>query len=401
MKTKTQLTPKVAPKTKLSTRLIYVVGGIVIATIIGIVLFIQLNLGNPFSSLAASVTFTSNGSGNWTTGATWQGGASPGAALNDNDVTIKANHTIASNVSLTGDNNVVLTIEANGHLTINGDLTVQNNLVLNNSGTLIITGNLVLKNGGALTVNGGGTMNVGNDITAENNTNFIVNGQLNVGGDVSFGSNKVFNGTGVVRIAGTGCSAWTGTTPCQNTPVVLPVKLLSFTAEDGNDGTVKIAWSTAQEKNNDYFTVQRSVDGTTYNEVDVVKGKGTTQSISKYAISDENPAADRMYYRLTQTDFDGTTEVFNPVFVQVKLKAREISAYPNPMTGRILTVRLPKAEEGTLQFLDNGGKLIRSQEIDGSSNTVELEFDEDLLPGLYYVKYQSGGAVQNLKVIKK
>jgi hypothetical protein len=402
MKTKMQLSPKVAPNIKLSARMIYVVGGIIIAILIGIFLFIYLNLGNPFRSLAADITFTSNGSGNWATNATWQGGASPGGTLNSNDVTIKSNHTVTRTGDVTGSTNVVISIEANASLTINGDLIVDNDFILNNSGTLIVTGSLMLKNNAALTVNGGGTMTVSNNVIAENNTNFIVNGQLNVGGDVTFGNNEVFGGTGSVRIAGNGCGDWAGSTPCQNGSTILPVKLLAFKASDHEDGTVKITWSTAQEKNNDYFTIQRSGDGLTYTDLGTVKGNGTTENVSHYDMVDNDPGAERLYYRLAQTDFDGATEIFAPVFVQVKLKPGQLSAYPNPMTGRNLTVHLPKIEAGTIQFLDNGGKIILHKESDGSSNLIELDFADDLLQGLYYIKYKSrSGAVQSLKIVKK
>lgn len=398
-----QLKPKVAPRVKQSTTTIYyVVGGIVIASIIGIILFIQLNLGNSTDSLAASGTFTSNVSGNWTTNATWLGGTAPSTDLDGDNITIKTNTSILRSGDITGDNGVALTIQSNGTLTINGDLTVKNNLILNNTGTLIITGSLIGKNGAVVTINGGGSVSVGKDVAFENNTSFTVNGSLTVGEDVTFGTNKTFNGAGTVKIVGTGCSSWTGSTPCQSGAFILPVKLLSFKADDNGDGTVNITWSTAEEKNNDYFTLQRSTDGVTFTEFATVKGNGTVQKLSKYDAQDTEPTAERLYYRLSQTDFDGTTETFAPVFVEVKLKTAEMSAYPNPMTGRNLTVHLPKAEAGAMQMLDHRGKVILNKEIDGSSTIIELEFTDELVQGLYYINYKSAsGIVKNLKIVKK
>src|SRR5207253_2240794 len=40
----------------------------------------------------------------------------------------------------------------------------------------------------------------------------------------------------------------------------LPITLISFNADE-EDQNVNITWSTASEKNNEYFTVERSVDG--------------------------------------------------------------------------------------------------------------------------------------------
>lgn len=403
MKRKLQLNPKVAPSVKLSTTtIIYVAGGIILASVIGIILFIQLNLGNAITSQAAPGNFTSGASGNWTTNSNWQGGVAPGAALGGNDITITSFNSITHTGDITGDNGVILNIQPNATLTINGDLTIKNDLILNNSGTLIITGSLIGKNNAAVTINGGGSMNVGSNIDFDNNTDLVVNGNLTAGGDVTFGNNAVFNGTGTVAITGSGCSSWTGSVPCQSAAFILPVKLLSFKATDDQNGTVKITWSTAQEKNNDYFTVQRSTDGIAYSELIIVKGNGTTQDVSQYETQDTQPAAERLYYRLAQTDFDGTTEVFSPVFVEVHLVAAELSAYPNPMTGNNLTINLPKAEAGSLQILDNRGKVIMNRKVDGSSNVVELEFPGELLQGLYYVNYKSvSGSGKSLKIVKK
>ncbi len=140
----------------------------------------------------------------------------------------------------------------------------------------------------------------------------------------------------------------------------------------------------------------------TYTTLERVPGSGTVETESYYETKDAFPVAERMYYRLSQTDYDGTTETFDPVFVQVELKAAELRAYPNPMTGNTLTVHLPKAETGALQFMDSGGKVLLAVQTDASSNVQTLEFQNNLLQGLYYLKYRSeSGLDQTLKIVKR
>lgn len=397
-----QLKPKVAPSVKLSTKLLYATGGLIIVTIIGVILFIQLNLGNSTTSLGAGQVYTSRVSGNWSTKGVWQGNVSPGSSIAGVTVTILSGNSVFHNGDISADNNVTINIASNATLTISGDLTVRNNLTLNNSGKLIITKNFIANNNAVATVNGGGVMDVGNNIQMGNNTEFVVNGTLRAGGNVSFGNNEIFNGSGNVNIVGSGCNQWTGSNPCIPGIIVLPVKLLHFDAQDNGEGAVKISWSTAIEKNNDHFIVQRSTDGITYNDIATVQGNGTTQEVSHYDLVDNAPDAERLYYRLTQTDYDGTTEIFSPVFVQVVLKSAAISAYPNPMTGRNLTLNLPEGKPGMIQFLDNRGMTILNKKFDGSGTVMELEFNNDLLPGIYFVNYKpERGDIQNLKIMKK
>ena len=75
---------------------------------------------------------------------------------------------------------------------------------------------------------------------------------------------------------------------------------------------MKLNWSTASERNNDYFKVYYSNDYDHWYEALNVKGKGNTQSRSDYSVilSDAEPG----YYKLTQTDFDGKTTELKSVF---------------------------------------------------------------------------------------
>ena len=86
---------------------------------------------------------------------------------------------------------------------------------------------------------------------------------------------------------------------------LLPIELTSFTASATNNGFV-FNWVTASEENNDYFTLEYSIDGVDFNEIDYVHGAGTTSETSEYEYRwDEAPEFDVVYFRLKQTDYNG------------------------------------------------------------------------------------------------
>ncbi len=124
----------------------------------------------------------------------------------------------------------------------------------------------------------------------------------------------------------------------------LPVELLSFNASI-NEFTVTLAWQTASELNNDYFTLLRSVDGINYKEIGKVDGSGTTNEAYEYEYVDEHPMPGISYYRLTQTDFDGTTELLGTVPVNFALDGSALRAYPNPFSDGVLNIRLTGLEK--------------------------------------------------------
>lgn len=93
---------------------------------------------------------------------------------------------------------------------------------------------------------------------------------------------------------------------CTTSTNVLPIELLAFRAVHTSKG-VEVTWSTASEVNNDYFTVERSSDSENWEEVATVKGAGNSNTPLSYNITDIHPLPGKSYYRLKQTDFDGTS----------------------------------------------------------------------------------------------
>lgn len=94
----------------------------------------------------------------------------------------------------------------------------------------------------------------------------------------------------------------------------LPIDLLSFDATYDQDG-VYVEWSTISQVNNDYFDIQRSLDGYEWQNVARIPGAGNSNSLIDYSWFDTAPPWGVSYYRLKQTDYDGKSEVFYPVSV--------------------------------------------------------------------------------------
>ena len=110
---------------------------------------------------------------------------------------------------------------------------------------------------------------------------------------------------------------------------VLPIELLSFTAALNNRSTVDLHWQTASETNNDFFTVEKSVDGKVFEKLGEVRGQGNSSTLSDYYLEDANPFSRITYYRLKQTDYDGKFTYSDVVAVK-KHSTTGIAIFPNP-----------------------------------------------------------------------
>ncbi len=87
----------------------------------------------------------------------------------------------------------------------------------------------------------------------------------------------------------------------------LPIELLHFTASS-NDSEVLLSWATASEINNDFFTLERSADMRSVEIIGHVQGAGNSNQTLTYQFTDPHPLTGINYYRLKQTDFDGSYE---------------------------------------------------------------------------------------------
>jgi hypothetical protein len=116
----------------------------------------------------------------------------------------------------------------------------------------------------------------------------------------------------------------TATMNCDIT-IPLPIELMSFSGKNISDYN-QLNWITATENNNDYFTLERSDDGHEWIEIDRINGVGNSTTLTSYSYQDYDYVNNKInYYRLSQTDFDGTRETFDIVSINNINEFDEIS----------------------------------------------------------------------------
>lgn len=96
----------------------------------------------------------------------------------------------------------------------------------------------------------------------------------------------------------------------------LPMELTSFNGKALEQGNL-LTWETKTENENDYFTVERSLDGDTWTPVAIIDGSGTTMAPTQYDILDTHRENAIQYYRLSQTDFNGAVKVFEDQIIAI------------------------------------------------------------------------------------
>jgi hypothetical protein len=214
-------------------------------------------------------------------------------------------------------------------------------------------------------------------------------------------NSSVFVGTNTLTLGSIASfSDWTATDPVSNP---LPISLLDFSAKQKNDA-VDLFWKTASEVNNDYFVLERSIDGVNWEEIYTCKGAGTSTIINHYSFVDYEIQSSTVYYKLKQIDFDGKCSYSNILSVTNNIQPSRISVYPNPFDGRNIYITGLCDKEFAINIYDILGKSVYTTNIklDGEV-VVILDLDKQLPVGSYIIKLQSADQVfiQHLMVGKR
>ncbi len=175
----------------------------------------------------------------------------------------------------------------------------------------------------------------------------------------------------------------------------LPIELISFTATT-QKSEVKLQWSTASELNNDYFTIQRSRDAESWEDVVDVKGAGDSQVRLDYETIDGLPYVGISYYRLKQTDFDKHYSYSGVRRVEIT-QAYQLKVSPNPSSGTFRISTGFEIQSENVQLMNMVGQMIPVKlEADGNSVIVE---SKSLSPGMYILRVSKGYWKQSVRVV--
>lgn len=245
-------------------------------------------------------------------------------------------------------------------------------------------------------------------------TLFFDNGQkinLSANGNVYvFAGGKLDGGNGGSKINIAGSTVWNGPGPDVGPfsfgPAPLPIELLLFSVvQNGNKGV--IAWSTATETNNDYFTLERSSDGSVFETVIQIDGAGNSSSVINYSTEDKDPFEGISYYRLKQTDFNGRTSYSHLAMLDYHHDAEfSFNLYPNPNDGSGFNISIDskKDDEVLVVVYDALGKETYSKVIiTGSNNDDVYAVDPSgkLDSGIYLITATSKQSIQSKRMIVK
>ena len=165
---------------------------------------------------------------------------------------------------------------------------------------------------------------------------------------------------------------------------------------------VMLTWTTATEINNDFFTVERTLDGIAFEEVIEMPGAGNSFTPLTYIDYDENPLPGMSYYRLKQTDYDGQfeysslVELDNDYISDVTLY--NVTHVDN--TKVILTYQMKNNVKYDLYVYDITGKIVKHDVVYSEEGYNQYELNiRNYQAGTYFITLRNQNEVYSDRFI--
>lgn len=176
----------------------------------------------------------------------------------------------------------------------------------------------------------------------------------------------------------------------------LPVLFKDFTVTAEGCKAV-LNWSTAVEKNNSHFEIERSQNGTEFRSIGSTNGAGTSFEVNSYTYVDEKPENLTNFYRIRQVDFDKKSTTSTIENAKFDCKVSGISVYPNPTSDVVYVKGL--TDKGSIKVYNMVGQLVIDKKVENNLEGINMS---SLAEGTYQIQVFSGDkSVFNTKLIKR
>jgi dienelactone hydrolase len=187
----------------------------------------------------------------------------------------------------------------------------------------------------------------------------------------------------------------------RNEEIPLPVTLTTYKAFQSAAAQVTLSWSIAQTaSNNGYFTLERSTTQQEFTKVGTVP----VTAQDTYTYIDSTPLPGTNYYRLSQTDADGSTTYFPVLKINLSTSGQPVlSLYPNPITSQAV-IKITHPENGTLSLVvfSAAGTLMQQWTMQKQATIFQRSLSfPNLPPGSYVLQVKGKTFEQAIPFVKQ
>jgi len=173
---------------------------------------------------------------------------------------------------------------------------------------------------------------------------------------------------------------------------ILPIIMGKFQVTTNRDNNVDVAWSTTQETSTDYFDLQWSRDGNSYQSIHIANAQGESNTEINYSYVHKNAETGLNYYRLKQVDRNGEYRYSEIRGLQIS-SSKSLGFKPSSVNDHIIL----EGDVQSISLFNTAGQLIQNYNTQ-NINTLDLS---NIRSGMYIIRLNGINSAVTQKMHKR
>lgn len=201
----------------------------------------------------------------------------------------------------------------------------------------------------------------------------------------------------------TGCAASFTTARITANHVTLPVRFVAVTVKSNNH-LPEVSWKVTSEQNVKHYSVERSSDGSYFEEAGTVVYMSTSETVNLYSFTDAAMASEEVvYYRIKQVDHSGKY-LYSKIVSLNRETGLSLQVLPNPAYDKTtVQVNSSRQQNGVLQLVNLAGAVVKEQKVTLKKgfNRMVLDGLQQYTKGTYFIKVTLAEGTLYKKIVIK
>lgn len=178
---------------------------------------------------------------------------------------------------------------------------------------------------------------------------------------------------------------------------IVPVKITSFTAKTTTHKTSLLNWTVAEDAGKIKYTIQRSNDGRSFEDVETMDAYSNGSITNSYSYEDKTPKEGNNFYRIKITEITGKVTYSETALTKNDANFG-FSVYPNPVTENFTISISEKSLPATVQLFNAQGQAV----FKATTTQSTFKVDKSLKSGMYILRVTSSSNFSKTeRIIKK
>ncbi|MEO8769498.1 MAG: hypothetical protein ABI402_05420 [Ferruginibacter sp.] len=185
--------------------------------------------------------------------------------------------------------------------------------------------------------------------------------------------------------------------------IIVPVIFINIAANSNNDQTNTVTWKVTNESNIKEYRIQRSANGSLFNDIGATSAEINNGSISVYNFVDAMPLPNLNFYRIKAVEYSGQILYSNIVNIRLADGQPRIAVYPNPVVDKQVKLAFFNQKKGTylLELTNKLGQVVyRNSVYIDQNNFVEIiRLEKTIASGAYQLSILNENGMKTVRPV--